>query len=179
MMDFLTAEEMMDILTAEALKLGPEHFGLACLAALSTTNRCWRVRVQAALQEAAPAEAQQLLLQTTCDKDSRFPPVPALKSLMDRARSNADAAALECFATRIISQPGVTMTQAMLWLSAGLQLRDATIYAAARVPLAHPALWVQCHVEMRNSTVSMPLSLMLQALCCGYLAEVSSSCWSE
>jgi hypothetical protein len=54
---------LVELLTAEGLKLGLEHYSLPCLAALSITTKCWRARVQAALNSAARAAAQQLLLQ--------------------------------------------------------------------------------------------------------------------
>jgi hypothetical protein len=162
-----------------ALKLRLDHFGLPSLAALSTTNRCCRARVQAALCAATPATAQQLLLQTASLESPRIPPVAVLKPLLERASSIADGAARERFATALaikaVSQPGITRSQARVWLSSGLQLSDAIIYAAAHSPYARPALWVQCHTKMLERTGSggQPLSPMLQAICLGRHAHVS------
>jgi hypothetical protein len=167
---------LMDLRTAEVLKLGLEHFDLPSLAALSATNKCWRDRVQVALQAIAPAVAQQLLLHSAGDTNLRVPPVAVLKRLMERASSIADGAAVECFATtlaiKVISQPGITMTQARVWLSSGLQLSDAAIYAAARSPSAQPGLWVQCHTKMLRRISDSPLSRTLWGFCSGH-ARVS------
>jgi hypothetical protein len=165
----------MDLQTAaEALELGLEHFDLPCLAALSTTNKYWHAKVQAALHAVAPPAAQQLLLQIAGDGNSRVPPVALLKHLMERASSIADGAAdVECFATalaiKVVSQPGITLTQAQVWLSSGLQLSDATIFAAARSPSTRPGMWVYYHGQMLPGTAGhLPLSPMLQALCKGH-----------
>jgi hypothetical protein len=172
MMDILTAEDIMDK-TVQAIKLGWEHFDLPCLATLIATNKCWKAKILAALDEAAPAAAQQLLLDSAGCKNPWVPPVaavqPLLKTLIKRASSIADAGALECFtralATKVVSQPGITKSQARTWLSAGLLLTDAIIYAAARVPLARPALWLQCHLQVRLFLRGGRLSSYLQALC--------------
>jgi hypothetical protein len=164
-----------------AIKLAPEHFGLLCLAALSTTDKFWHARVQTALHAVAPAAAQQLLLQTAGDVKSRVTPLAVLKPLIERASSIADGAAVECFATalatKLVSQPRITMTQAQVWLSSGLQLSNAAIYAAARIPSAQPVLWVDCHRKMLARTAGgLPLSPMLQALCLENQADVSFAC---
>jgi hypothetical protein len=110
--------------------------------------------------------------------------VEVLKPLMERASSIAHGAAVECFATalaiKVVSQPGVAMTQATVWLASGLQLSDETIFAAVRSPSAQPDLWVRCHVEMFSSTVGdLPLSPMLQALCFGRDSKVRHAWWGD
>jgi hypothetical protein len=161
----------MDSQTAEAaVKLGLEHFSLSCLAALSTTSKFWHARVQAALDAAAPTVAQRLLLQTAGAVNSNVPPLALLKALIERASSIADGAAVESFATtlatKLVSHPRITWDQARVWLSSGLQLSNAAIYAAARIPSAQPVCWVSCHREMLAHTAGyLPLSPMLQALC--------------
>jgi hypothetical protein len=158
-----------DLQTADPLPLGLEHFDLWGLAALSKTSKCCHARVQAALQAAAPAAAQQVLLRAARDQTSRVPPVEVLKPLMERAVSMADGAAVEGFAstlaTRVVSRPKIFEAQARVWLFSGLQLSDAVVYAAARCPSAQPALWVRCLRKMLPSSADLPISPMLQALC--------------
>jgi hypothetical protein len=175
----LTTAEALD--TAEvlntALKLKVEHFGLPCLATLGSTNKCWRARVQAALGAAAPTAAQQLLLQTAGDERSRLPPVAVFKPLLKRASSTADGAAggsfMTALATNLVSHPDITWSAAGDWLLSGLQLTDAAICAAARIPSSQPALWVKKHKEMLQTISGVPLSPILQALCDGLRADVS------
>jgi hypothetical protein len=171
----------MDLQTSMevTLQLGLGSFTLPCLAAVSTTSKDCHTRVQAALQAAAPAAAQQLLLQTAGDEYLKVAPQSVLKPLLERASSIANSAALERFATtlatKLIAHPNATENQARVWLSSGLKLNDAAIYAASRSPSAQPALWARCHMIMHwpPSVRDLPLSPILQALCLENPAKVS------
>jgi hypothetical protein len=179
-------DEVVDLQTLmeSALMLGIGNHTIPCLIALSETSRYWQTRVKAALQAAAPAAAQQLLLQTVGSTNRHWvPPEALLKPLLWRANNSSIAegeAAVECFATnlaiKVVSRPDTTWAQARVWLSSGLQLSDAAIYAAARSPLANIRMWVKCHNGMGifhpcriGGVLPSPL---LQALCFGDPSKV-------